>query len=140
MFRISVADFHFVKPGLIKHVLAVWMGYKSNKKQNSTIKSPINKNYPTVFTMEIKESQSGTPYSPLWKHLFQERLKWKVRKLNSPKPVPKTHCFWSFVSKYITIIISQYLTDSLNFVSLLSELIWLPLTFSLAPSSTLLVD
>ena len=29
--QLSVAEFHFVKPGLIKHVLLVWMGHKTSK-------------------------------------------------------------------------------------------------------------
>ena len=27
--ELSVAEFHFVKPGLIEHVLLVWMGHKT---------------------------------------------------------------------------------------------------------------
>ena len=32
MVELSVTNFHFVEPGLIKHVLLVWMGFKFRPK------------------------------------------------------------------------------------------------------------
>jgi len=55
-----VADFHFVKPGLAKHVLLVWMGYKTKWTYDFVrieLTSTLNKGYNANASKSVKSKE-----------------------------------------------------------------------------------
>jgi len=48
--ELSVAEIHFVKPGLIKHVLLVWMGHQSRNSNNDSDGSLLTSLVTTLVT------------------------------------------------------------------------------------------